>query len=141
MRVKELMTESLACCTPETGLPEVARMMVDHDCGAIPVIDDQDHNRPMGIITDRDIVCRVVADGKNPLEMTAGECMTSPAQTVHPDDTLAECCHVLEQNQLRRVLVVDDQGCCCGIVSQADVAMHASPSKTAEVVCEVSQPA
>jgi CBS domain-containing protein len=115
--------------------------MVVHDCGAIPVIDDLDHNRPLGIVTDRDIVCRTLATEKNPLEMTAGECMTSPAFTVHPEDTLDDCCQVLEEHQLRRAIVVDEQGTCCGIVAQADVARHAASRKTAELVAEVSQPA
>src|SRR5687767_9863641 len=87
MKVRDIMTDAVAYCTPETTLAEVARKMLLHDCGAIPVLDDLDHNRPMGIITDRDIVCRALAEGRNPMEMTAGEIMTSPTFNVHPDDT------------------------------------------------------
>jgi CBS domain-containing protein len=141
MKVKEIMTESITCCTPETPLAEVARKMVVHDCGAIPVIDDLDHNRPLGILTDRDIVCRIVASGRNPLDITAGECMTSPAFTVHPDDSIEQCCDLLEQHQLRRAVVVDEEGGCCGIVSQADVARNAPRRQIAELLEEVSQPA
>jgi CBS domain-containing protein len=141
MKVKDIMTESIVCCTPETRLQAVARQMIQRDCGAIPVLDDQDHNRPLGIITDRDIVIRTVAQGNNPLEMTAGECMTSPAYTVHPEDTVEDCCQMLEEHQVRRALVVDEHGSCCGIVAQADVARHAGARKTAELVEEVSQPA
>jgi CBS domain-containing protein len=141
MKVKEIMTESITCCTPETPLADVARKMVVHDCGAIPVIDDLDHNRPLGIVTDRDIVCRTVASGRNPLDITAGECMTSPAFTVHPDDSIEQCCNMLEQHQLRRALVVDEDGGCCGIVSQADVARNAPRRQIAELLEEVSQPA
>jgi CBS domain-containing protein len=97
-------------------------------------------NRPLGIVTDRDIVCRTLAEGRNPLEMTAGECMTSPTFTVHPNDTLEECCHVLEEHQVRRAIVIDEEGGCCGIVAQADVARHAGSRQTAELVEEVSQP-
>jgi CBS domain-containing protein len=141
MKVKEIMTESITCCTPETPLADVARKMVLFDCGAIPVIDDLDHNRPLGIVTDRDIVCRTVASGRNPLDITAGECMTSPAFTVHPDDSIEQCCNMLEQHQLRRALVVDEDGGCCGIVSQADVARNAPRRQIAELLEEVSQPA
>jgi CBS domain-containing protein len=134
------MTDSITFCTPETPLADVARKMVVHDCGAVPVVDDQDHNRPLGIVTDRDIVCRTIAAGQNPLEMTAGECMTSPAFIVHPDDTLEECCDLLEDHQVRRAVVVDDHGGCCGIVAQADVARHAPRRQIAELLEEVSQP-
>lgn len=141
MKVKDIMTETIATCTPETSLREVARRMLESDCGAIPVIDDQDGNRPLGVITDRDIVVRAVAEGKNPLEMTAGECMTSPAYTVHPEDSIEDCCEMLEDHQVRRAVVVDEEGHCCGIVAQADIARHAGARKTAELVEEVSQPA
>jgi CBS domain-containing protein len=141
MKVKEIMTESITCCTPETSLADVARKMVVHDCGAIPVINDLDHNRPLGIVTDRDIVCRILASGRNPLEITAGECMTSPPFTVHPDDTLDECCHVLEEHQVRRAVVIDEEGGCCGMVAQADLARHAPRRQIAELLEEVSQPA
>jgi CBS domain-containing protein len=135
------MTETPACCGADTSLQQVARLMIEHDCGAIPVIEGRDRAKPVGIITDRDITCRAVAMGKNPLELTARDCMSSPVCTIEPSADVNECCDSLEQNQVRRILVVDSDGCCCGIVSQADVARHASSRKTAEVVKEVSQPA
>ena len=67
MQTKEIMTSDPACCGPETPLPEVARLMVERDCGEIPVLDE--NRRPVGVITDRDITCRTVAEGKNPLEL------------------------------------------------------------------------
>lgn len=140
MQVKDIMTTSVAFCTPQTSLQHVAKLMVDYDCGGIPVIDDPDHHSPVGIITDRDIACRAVAQGKNPSETSAGECMTTPAYFVHPDDTVEDCCELMEDYQVRRVVVIDEQGRCCGMVSQADVARYAGPRQTAEVVCEVSQP-
>jgi CBS domain-containing protein len=113
-------------------------MMVDCDCGEIPVVDDA--GRPVGVITDRDITCRAVAQGRNPLQLSAQDCMTGPALTVTPETSLADCCRLLEENQIRRVPVVDDTGCCIGIVSQSDVARHASKRTTAEVVQRVSEP-
>lgn len=140
MKVSDIMTQSIAFCTPETPLSEVAHQMMLYDCGALPVLNDLDHNRPIGIITDRDIVCRSVAQGRNPLEMTTGECMTSPAFTVHPEDPIEFCCQGLELHQVRRAIVIDDDGCCCGILSQADVARHPNARQVAKLVEEVSQP-
>jgi len=140
MQVKEIMTTDPACCTPDTSLQEVAKMMVDHDCGEIPVIEDKNTNLPIGVITDRDIVCRTVAQGINPLDLAVSDCMSKPCVTVMPDMSIEECARVLEENQIRRVPVVDAAGICCGIVSLADIALHAQRSVTAEVVKEVSGP-
>ena len=140
MQTKEIMTRDVACCTRDTNLQEVARMMTECDCGAIPVVEDLETRRPVGIITDRDITCRAVAQGKNPLEMTAGDCMTESCTTVTPETDVEECCHVLEEKQIRRVPVVDESGGCCGMVAQADIARHAGERQAVEVVHQVSQP-
>jgi len=95
--------------------------------------------RPVGVITDRDITCRAVAKGRNPLEMTVQQCMTTPCITVNTGDNIVDCCRVLEENRIRRVPVVDDQGRCCGIVSQADIARRMD-ELAAEVVRQVSEP-
>ena len=141
MQVKDVMTPSPECCTAETGLQEVAQMMVDCDCGCIPVVDDHNSKMPVGMITDRDITCRVVAQGKNPLDLTAGDAMTSTVVSVTPTTSLEECLNLMEESQIRRIAVVDDGGIICGIVSQADVARNADGAKTAEVVQEVSRSA
>jgi CBS domain-containing protein len=138
MRVRDIMSKNVACCSPETSLPEVARMMVDNDCGEIPVVNAS--RVPIGVVTDRDITCRAVAEGKNPLLMEAGDCMTTPCVTVTPETSLEECCETLESNRIRRVPVVDETGACCGMVSQADIARHAPKTETAEVVKKVSEP-
>jgi CBS domain-containing protein len=139
MRIKDIMTSDPVCCTPQTNLRDVARMMLDYDCGEIPVVDSATNLKPVGVITDRDIVCRAVALGKNPLQMTAEDCMTQPCVAVTPDTTIEECCHLLEEKQIRRLPVVDGQGC-CGIVSLADIASHKLRDHVAEVLEEVSQP-
>jgi CBS domain-containing protein len=140
MKVNDVMSPNPVCCTPDASLQEVARAMVDHDCGEIPVVDGQDTMRPVGVITDRDITCRAVASGADTLQMTAGDCMTSPCITVAADDSFDDCCGVMETKQIRRVVVVDEGGRCCGIVAQADVARHASKRDTGRVVQEVSEP-
>ena len=140
MQVKEVMTGNPACCTSETGLQEVAQMMIDHDCGEIPVVENQQYKMPIGVITDRDIVCRTVARGFNPLDLIVADCMSKPCVTVTPDMTVEECSRIMEENKIRRVPVVDADGCCCGIVALADIALRGKTGVTAEVVKEVSEP-
>lgn len=138
MRVKELMSSQPATCTSSTPLPEVARAMKEQDCGMIPVTDRS--GAPIGVVTDRDIVCRTVAERRNPIDLTAGDVMTKSCVTIGPEASLEECQRLLEEHQLRRVLVVDDGGSCCGVVAQADIALHGPAEGTAEVVREVSRP-
>jgi CBS domain-containing protein len=140
MQVKDVMTADPTCCTPETPLPKVASMMVDNDCGEIPVVENNSSRVPVGAITDRDIVCRTVAKGINPLELTAADCMSKPIVTVTPDMSLEDCCRTMEQNLIRRVLVVDESGACCGIVALADIALQTTKSLEGDVVKEVSAP-
>ena len=137
MKIQEIMTANPACCAPDTSLRDVALLMVKHDCGEIPVVRD---GRVVGVITDRDIMARAVAAGRNPLVTKASECMSSPVITVGPDTNVNDCCDTMEEHQIRRVPVVDESGTCCGMVSQADIAQHASARKTAAVVKEVSKP-
>jgi CBS domain-containing protein len=137
MRVSDVMTRNVACCSPETSLTEVARLMVDHDCGEIPVVNGV--GVPIGVVTDRDITCRAVAEGKNALALTARDCMSTPCVTVTPDMTLEECCHTMQSNRIRRVPVVDAAGECCGIVAQADLARRGPRVEAAQVVKKVSQ--
>ncbi|HKR60488.1 MAG TPA: CBS domain-containing protein [Pyrinomonadaceae bacterium] len=140
MRVKEVMTADPVCCTADTPIPAVARMMVDNDCGEIPVVEDQASKLPIGVVTDRDIVCRLVAKGINPAGAIATECMSKPIVTVTPDMSIEECSQIMEENQIRRVPVVDERGCCCGIVALADIARQTRKDMAGEVVKEVSQP-
>jgi CBS domain-containing protein len=140
MKVKDVMTADPACCTSETTLQDVAQMMIEYDCGEIPVTKNEKTKVPIGVITDRDIVCRTVALGLNPLDLTVADCMSKPCVTVTPDMSLEECSRILEENKIRRVPVVDADGSCCGIVSLADIALRAGKGVAAEVVKEVSEP-
>lgn len=139
MKVSEIMTANPACCTPDSNLQEVAKMMLDNDCGAIPVCEDGNHKRPIGVITDRDITIRTVANGDNPLTMTAKSVMTKNVVTVTPETSVEDCLNLMEENQVRRIPVVDENGECCGMVAQADIATNASAHETAEVVEKISQ--
>jgi CBS domain-containing protein len=140
VKVQDVMSESVTCCSPDARLPEVARAMIECDCGEIPVVDDKERMRPLGVVTDRDIVVRAVAAEQDTRELTASECMTSPCVTTTPETSLDDCMQLMEQHQIRRVPVVDASGACCGIVAQADIARHASKRDTGRVVNEVSKP-
>lgn len=139
-QVKDIMTASPACCTADAGVQDAALLMVKHDCGEIPVIESEENPKPIGVITDRDIACRVVAAGRDLRETSARDCMSTPCVTVSLDATVEQCCGVLEENQIRRVPVVDESGNCCGIVAQADIARHASEQQAAQVLQEISHP-
>jgi len=131
------MTPNPACCTPTMTLDEVAKLMVHNDCGEIPIVDGSD--QLVGVITDRDIVCRVVAEGKNPTAYTAEQFMSQPIVTVPADTPLEEVVATMEKHQIRRMPVVDEQGSCVGIISQADLAWTGGERQVAELVREVSR--
>ena len=111
--------------------------MIETDCGEIPVVDASD--RPIGVITDRDIVCRAVAEGKNPAAHTVESVMSQPVITVRADAAIDDVLKTMERHKIRRVPVIDDGGCCTGIIAQADLASEAPPEKAAELVREVSR--
>ncbi|PYJ49296.1 MAG: CBS domain-containing protein [Verrucomicrobia bacterium] len=139
-QAKDIMTTNPACCMPENSVEEAAQMMVKHDCGEIPVVESKNNLKPIGVITDRDITCRVVATSKNPKQTRVRDAMSSSPVTVKPETSIEDCCRLLEKNQIRRVPVVDQTGRCCGMVSQADIAKAAPTEQTAEVLKQVSEP-
>jgi len=139
MLVKDIMTENPACCTADTGLQEVAKMMLDNDCGAIPVVESNNHKRPIGVVTDRDITVRTVALGDNPLKMTAKSVMTKNVITATPDMRVGECVDLMEENLVRRIPVIDENGDVIGMVAQADIAVKANESDAEDMIEEVSK--
>ena len=135
--VSSVMTANPACCTAGTPLRDVARLMAEHDCGQIPVVDEA--QRPIGVVTDRDIAIRVVAQGKDTNNACASDAMTSPVRTVNADTSLKDLVCTMEADQIRRVPVVDNDGRLTGIVSIADIALAGKDEATAEIVKEVSE--
>ena len=139
MRVKDIMTPAPACCSPTDSLESVARLMVVHDCGSIPVCEGEGAKRVLGLVTDRDIVVRAVAAGRNPLDLRASDLMSHPIATVRDDADLDAAVHTLEENQVRRLPVVDHVGALVGMVSQADVARNATTAQSGHLVQSVSK--
>lgn len=140
MQISNIMTSDVASCTPDTPLEEVAQMMMDSDCGMIPIVAGDGTTRPIGTVTDRDIVCRTLAAGDNPLDFTAGDIMTGNPVTIRPDASHQEAMNEMEAHQIRRLLVTDNNGECIGVISQADLARNTSQEEIGEVVQQVSQP-
>jgi CBS domain-containing protein len=141
MKAQELMTESPACCTPESTVREAARMMLEHDCGCIPVV-EKGAKRRVGVVTDRDIACRCVAEGKGP-DVRVQEIMTTDPRCCHPEDDVAAVEQIMMQAQIRRVPVVDARGDCVGMIAQADLAVkdqEVSDSELGRVVERISEP-
>ena len=133
-----VMTANPACCTAETSLRDVARMMIDNDCGEIPVVDGK--GVPVGVVTDRDITIRIVAEGRDTMNATASDAMSTPVQTLREDSSLKDATALMESAKIRRVPVVGQGGKLTGIVSLADIALAAKDKLTVDVVKEVSEP-
>ncbi|HEX8289043.1 MAG TPA: CBS domain-containing protein [Pyrinomonadaceae bacterium] len=140
MQVREIMTKNPACCTPDTNLREVAQMMVEYDCGCIPIVENQSSKKPIGTVTDRDITIRAFTTGRNPIEMKASDVMTMGITTISPDTSIQDCADVMEDKKIRRVIVTDENGKCVGIVAQADIAEYGpNPYLISDVVHEISE--
>ena len=139
MRAEEIMTRDPATCTPETRIQDVAHLMLEHDCGEIPIIDDRETRRLVGVITDRDIAVRAVAEGRSPTDTRASEVMSSSVVTGTSDASLDECLELMERHQIRRLPIVDKDGRCIGIIAQADIALRGKDRKTGELVEDISR--
>lgn len=139
-RVRDLMTEDPICCLPTTHLKVVAKLMVQYDCGMIPVVFSIERPKVIGVITDRDIACRTVAHGLNPLEMSAEDIMSSPAKIVSMEMSLDDCCSLMKDEKIRRVPVVDRDEFCCGVLSLADIALKSEDLVMASMIHDLSMP-
>lgn len=136
--VSSIMTPNPACCRVDTPLHAVARLMIDNDCGGIPVVDMD--GKPLGFVTDRDVAVRIVAAGRFDQDTIASDAMSAPCKTVNLATSLYDCTSLMEVEKIRRVAIVDDHGKLAGIVSIADLARAGKDAATAEVVTRVSEP-
>jgi CBS domain-containing protein len=135
-KVADVMTERPRAVAPQTPLNEVAEVMEAEDVGAVPVVEG---DRLVGIVTDRDIVVRAVAKGKDPRGMPASEVSSRELLTVSPDDDLSDALKVMAQHQVRRLVVIAEDDRLVGVVSQADVARQAKDKDTGEMVEGISR--
>lgn len=117
-----LMTPTPAWCSPHDSIETAAGLMLGRDCGALPVVDDPLSRRPVGVITDRDIVIRVVARARTTFDCLVQDVMTPEPVQVHVGASFHDCARAMMQHRIRRVLVVDDRGKLIGIVTDGDLA-------------------
>jgi CBS domain-containing protein len=139
-KVKEIMTRNPVCCTPQDNVTDVARLMKREDVGSLPVVEDRKSGKLNGIVTDRDLVLKVLAEGRDPNSIEVEAVMTRTPVTCGSDDDIQDCLHAMEQHQIRRMPIVDGSGKIVGIIAQADVATRGGePEKTAQLVEEISE--
>jgi len=141
MKAQDLMTTEPACCTPNSTVREAAQLMRENDCGCIPIVEG-DSMRLVGVLTDRDVACRCVAEGKSP-DTPVRDIMTTNPQSCHPEDDIAAVEQIMIETQVRRVPVVDAKECSVGMIAQADLALNAEAASDREVgrvVERISEP-
>ena len=134
-QIREVMTSDPRTVTADSTVAEAARLMRDEDTGIAPITEGE---RLVGVITDRDIAIAVVAEGKDPQSTKVTEIAASDLVTIDPQQDLDEALRLMAQHQVRRLPVVEEDGKLVGILAQADVARHADPERTGEVVEEIS---
>jgi CBS domain-containing protein len=142
-KARDIMTESPACCTPETHAREAAQQMEQNDCGSLPVVENRNSMKLIGMVTDRDLALRILGRGNDP-NTPIREAMTRNVSSVKADDDLDSIERVMSGQQVRRVPVVDDHDRVIGIVAQADLAreLRAVGAKDfGKVVEKISEPA
>jgi CBS domain-containing protein len=140
MRARDIMTHEPACCTPDTPAAEVAQLMRENDCGAIPVVDGEDSRTLVGVVTDRDIALRGVGEGRNP-DVPVGELMTPSPQSCSPEDDVHDVEQLMMRKQVRRVPIIDAAGHLVGIIAQADLARKlGNEQEVGELVEHISEP-
>jgi CBS domain-containing protein len=133
--IREIMTSNPSTIEPDNSIVDAARIMKQEDAGVVPVTEN---GRLTGMVTDRDIAIRVVAEGKDPQSTTVREVASTDLVTVDPQQDLDEALRLMAQHQVRRLPVVEEDGRLVGVVAQADVAREGDDAKTGQVVQEIS---
>ena len=137
---REVMTSDVKCCLSTDTADLAAQLMKDENIGAVPIT-EAGSGRLVGIVTDRDLAVKVVADGRDPKSTRVSDVMTSKLVTCSPSDGFDKAIESMQMHQIRRIAVCDDTGRIVGIIAQADVATKSNePRKTAEMVEKISEP-
>ena len=139
-KCSDVMTRNPVSARPDDTVASVARLMKENDIGPVPIVDDNNSKRLVGIVTDRDLAIKVVAAGRDPQTTPVKEVMTTNVITCRDDDDIETALDAMSTQQLRRIPVVDDGNMLVGIIAQADIATRMNtPEKTGEVVKEISE--
>ena len=135
-KVREVMTDRPRCVTLETPISEVAQLMESEDIGSLPVLEG---DQLAGMVTDRDIVVRAIAQGKDPRGMPVREVASRELVTVYADDDLSNALKKMASEQVRRLPVVDEDNRLVGVLAQADMALEMKEKAVGEMVEEISK--
>ena len=141
MKIREIMTPEPVCCTPEDTAQKVAKILRDQHIGSVPVVLDQQSRTLLGMITDRDLCCSIIADGLDPKTTKIEKTISLNPVSCREGENIEACERLMQQHQIRRIPVVDGEGRCIGIVAQADLALREKPEKISQTVAEISKPA
>ena len=137
---EDVMTPNPICCLPTDSVKKAAELMKHENVGPIPVIENEQTRKLVGIITDRDMVMKVIAEGRDASSTMVESVMTRKVVSCRADDNIKKAMGLMSDRQLRRITVVDKDNVILGIISQADIATRQDrPEKTAEVVKDISQ--
>lgn len=137
----EVMTKDPICCLPNDLVEKAAKLMMSENIGSIPVIENEQTKKLVGIVTDRDLALKIVAEGRDAKSTKVEAVMTRKVVTCRADDDLQKALDAMSEHQLRRLPVVDNDNKILGIIAQADVATRVNqPEKTATMVKEISRP-
>ena len=139
-KCNEVMTKKTVCCQPDDMVTTVAQLMQSENIGSIPVIENKQNQKLVGIVTDRDLALKIVAKGLDAKSTKVETVMTRQVVTCRAEDDLQKALDAMAEHQLRRIPIVDNDNKIVGIIAQADVATRVNqPEKTAAVVKEISQ--
>ena len=140
-RCGDVMTREPACCEPADSIQRIAQLMKSEDVGAVPVVELKTSGKLVGIVTDRDIVVKIVADGKTVEKSTARDAMTNNPLTCREDDDVSQAVARMAERKVRRIPIVDANGALKGIIAQADIATRVHrDTTTGELVEAISEP-
>ena len=140
MKVREVMTRDPVCCIPEDTAQKVAQMLCDQDIGSMPVVLDQSSRKLVGFITDRDLCCKVLAKGLDSVTTTIDRIFSLKSISCREGENIHACEELMQRHQVRRIPVLDVEGCVIGIVSQADLALKEAPERVSRTLAEISKP-
>jgi len=141
MKIQDAMSRNPATVTPDAPASEAARIMKDEDVGVVPVIESNESRTLVGVVTDRDLAVRLVAEGRDGQSLVRDVMSGGQMHTCGPDDDLDDVMDTMAREQVRRIPIVDERGALVGIVSQADIVRKASDDAKAERTVErISEP-
>ncbi len=142
MRIKQIMTKDPSSCVPSDSAKHAATIMRAEHAGIVPVIENEQSRKVVGVVTDRDLCMNVVAEGRDPQSVPVAECMTTKVVTCSPNDSTDQATHFMRENQIRRIVVVNEGRELVGIVALADLVKRADlkVAQTHETLKTVSVP-